>query len=149
MIPVKSLDAVECNRTVRNNLNSSLNFNDILSIMSTFGVYEKVKLKYGYGPAVYYKFIGGRGNIGFIPNHNSVCRYCNRLRLTPFGALKLCLFSQMELNIKDSFRRGLYDEEIMEDILNFVKIKPLDRNNNFTDINKELAVPGYMNKIGG
>ncbi|MCL4378479.1 MAG: GTP 3',8-cyclase MoaA, partial [Actinobacteria bacterium] len=100
MMPIKGLENVECNRIIRNDPNSILGMDNILSIMDMFGVYEKVEAKDGYGPAIYYKFIGNKGKIGFISNHKSVCHSCNRIRLTPYGAFKLCLFSPLELNIK-------------------------------------------------
>ena len=149
MIPVKGLEAVECNRIIRNDSNSVLGIDNILSIMGMFGVYEKVEAKDGYGPAIYYKFIGSKGKIGFISNHKSVCHSCNRIRLTPYGAFKLCLFSPLELNIRDSFRKGFSDEEIKNSILDFIKVKPLNRDHYFNSTKKRLMVLNHMNKIGG
>lgn len=149
MMPVKGLEAVECNRIIRNDSNSTLSIDNILSIMDMFGVYEKVKVKDGYGPAIYYKFIGGKGKIGFISNHKSVCHSCNRIRLTPYGAFKLCLFSPLELNIKELLRKGFSDEEIKNSILDIIKVKPLDRDHNFNSINNKAMILSHMNKIGG
>lgn len=149
MMPVKGLEAVECNRIIRNDSNSTLGIDNILSIMGMFGVYEKVEVKDGYGPAIYYKFIGGKVKIGFISNQKSVCHSCNRIRLTPYGTVRLCLFSPLELNIRDSFRKGFSDEEIKNSILDIIKVKPLDREHDPDNTKKRSMLLSHMNKIGG
>jgi len=149
MMPVKGLDTVECSRIIRNESKTSIGIDSILSIMGMFGAYEKVEVKDGYGPAIYYKFIGGNGKIGFIFNQKSVCHSCNRIRLTPYGAVRLCLFSQLELNIRDSFRKGLSDEEIKNSILDIIKEKPLDREHDVENTKNGSMLLNHMNKIGG
>lgn len=65
------------------------------------------------GPAQLYQIAGGRGVVGFI---NAIsghfCASCNRLRLTSDGKLRPCLFSDEEIDIRDSLRSGSSDQEV-------------------------------------
>lgn len=80
------------------------------------------------GPAVVYTFAGAAGEIGFInPVSCNFCAFCNRIRMTADGQLRLCLFSDNELDIKKYLRAGVQDPDLAELILNAVKEKPLER----------------------
>jgi cyclic pyranopterin phosphate synthase len=49
-----------------------------------------------------WKVPGYKGNFGFISSmSNHFCGTCNRLRLTADGCLKVCLFDNRELNLKE------------------------------------------------
>ena len=49
--------------------------------------------------------IGFKGRIGFITSMTeNFCGSCNRLRLTADGNLKVCLFGNTELNLRDPLR---------------------------------------------
>ena len=43
---------------------------------------------------------------------NHFCSGCNRLRITADGKLKVCLFGEEGLSLKDLYRSNLSDEEI-------------------------------------
>jgi cyclic pyranopterin phosphate synthase len=65
------------------------------------------------GPAQLFQIAGGRGIIGFInPISAHFCASCNRLRLTADGKLRPCLFSDEEIDIRNSLRSGSTDQEI-------------------------------------
>ncbi len=67
----------------------------------------------GNGPARTYKIEGASGKIGFIsPMSRHICGECNRLRLTAEGKLRLCLFSDREIDLKPLLRNGRGDEEL-------------------------------------
>ncbi len=78
---------------------------------------EPVKLKGrdDSGPAELFRLKGGKGIIGFI---NAIsghfCASCNRLRLTADGKLRPCLFSDMEIDLKNPIRNGGSDDEIRQ-----------------------------------
>jgi cyclic pyranopterin phosphate synthase len=58
-------------------------------------------------PAQRYRFADGRGEIGLISSVTQpFCGTCNRLRLTAEGAVRNCLFSDRERNVRDVLRRG-------------------------------------------
>ncbi|MBQ8979399.1 MAG: GTP 3',8-cyclase MoaA, partial [Oscillospiraceae bacterium] len=78
-------------------------------------------------PAVYHRFSGFRGRIGFIsPMSHKFCMGCNRLRLTADGFLKLCLQYPAGADLRRHLRDGSSDEDIRELILETVKKKPLE-----------------------
>lgn len=57
------------------------------------------------GPARRFKFKGAKGEIGFIsPLSSHFCKTCNRLRLTPDGKIRACLFSDEEVDLKTRLR---------------------------------------------
>ena len=61
----------------------------------------------GWGPASYYRFPGAPGTIGVIsPLSHHFCGECNRLRLTADGKLRMCLFSDEELDARAVLRGG-------------------------------------------
>jgi cyclic pyranopterin phosphate synthase len=60
-----------------------------------------------------YEFADGRGSIGFInPVSEPFCGDCNRIRLTADGALRTCLFSHTETDLRGPLRAGADDEEL-------------------------------------
>ncbi len=66
------------------------------------------------GPARSFRIQGGRGGIGFIsPVSDHFCSQCNRLRLTPEGHLRTCLFSDREADLRDPLRQGGTDQELL------------------------------------
>jgi cyclic pyranopterin phosphate synthase len=123
----------------------------ILKIMESAGDIKKVNKIKGYGPAEYYRLKGSRGNIGLIRNEERSCCWCNRIRMTPLGLLRLCLFSGESLDLKKKIRQGVSEKKIKDDIISFIKKKPKDRNTGDIDCKPEERnkIPGLMNKIGG
>jgi len=64
-------------------------------------------------PATRYAFRDGVGEIGLISSvTDAFCGTCNRLRLTPDGAIRNCLFSDDELSVRDVMRAGGSDDEL-------------------------------------
>lgn len=79
----------------------------------------------GRGPAVYRRFAGYPGRIGFIsPLSHGFCERCNRIRLTSAGFLKLCLEHPDGIDLKSSLRSGAGDDEIKEMIRQAILRKP-------------------------
>ncbi len=80
----------------------------------------------GGGPAKIFKWEKALGKIGFIsPISEHFCQNCNRLRITPDGRLRVCLFSDLEINLKDYCLKG--KEGLKEAFLLALKIKPPKR----------------------
>ncbi len=60
-----------------------------------------------------YKVPGYAGQVGFITSMSEqFCGSCNRLRLTADGNLKVCLFGNAEVSLRDAMRAGVSDEEL-------------------------------------
>jgi cyclic pyranopterin phosphate synthase len=77
------------------------------------------------GPAKMFRFPGGTGQIGFIsPMSSHICSECNRIRLTPDGKLKPCLFSDAEYDVRALLRGKTTDEDIADFIRKVVSAKP-------------------------
>lgn len=65
-----------------------------------------------------YRVPGHKGQVGIIAAYTrSFCGTCNRLRVTPQGMLKTCLYDGGVLNIRDLLREGLGDEAVQEVLL--------------------------------
>jgi len=77
------------------------------------------------GPAQRFKIKGGQGEIGLISalSHH-FCDHCNRLRLTPEGHLRSCLFSDQEIDLKTPLRQKKEDDHILQLIEFAIKNKP-------------------------
>ncbi len=56
---------------------------------------------------------GNVGRIGIIASmSNPFCGTCNRIRITGDGSLKVCLFSNSEVSLRDAMRDGVSDREL-------------------------------------
>jgi cyclic pyranopterin phosphate synthase len=77
------------------------------------------------GPAKRFRFEGARGEIGLIGAVSShFCSDCNRLRLTPDGKIRTCLFSDDEVDVKEILRSGGSDEDLKARLLVALRAKP-------------------------
>ncbi|XP_053399447.1 molybdenum cofactor biosynthesis protein 1-like [Mercenaria mercenaria] len=71
-----------------------------------------------------YKVEGFKGQVGFITSMSEhFCGSCNRLRLTADGNLKVCLFGNSEVSLRDALRAELQEEELMQVVSAAVKRK--------------------------
>lgn len=71
-----------------------------------------------HSTALNYRIPGFAGSIGIIPAYSrTFCGTCNRLRITPQGLLKTCLYDQGVFNIRDLMRAGATDAEIQTALL--------------------------------
>ena len=123
--------------------------NEILKTLSE--VYEDLsndQIKHGFGPAKYFTGSELKGSLGII---NAVsdhfCSECNRLRLTSDGFLKLCLYHDDGLDLRDMIRSGESDNEIITAIKNSIFNKPL--RHHFEKETEENSGIKKMSRIGG
>lgn len=60
-----------------------------------------------------YQIPGHLGSIGIIPAYSrTFCGTCNRLRITPQGLLKTCLYDGGVFNVRDLIREGASDADL-------------------------------------
>ena len=60
-----------------------------------------------------YRAEGYAGRVGFITSMSEhFCGSCNRLRITADGNLKVCLFGNAEVSLRDAMRDGVTDDEL-------------------------------------
>ena len=72
-----------------------------------------------YSTSYNYHVPGHKGSIGIIAAYSrTFCGTCNRIRITPQGTLKNCLYDNGVMNIKDVIRKGIGDEAITAELLN-------------------------------
>ncbi|KAJ0296994.1 hypothetical protein COL516b_011055 [Colletotrichum fioriniae] len=83
---------------------------------------------------------GFAGRIGFITSmtHN-FCGTCNRLRITSDGNLKVCLFGNTEVSLRDILRKSNGGEPIDEAALEAMKQIEMDRRQGLADAGKPLG----------
>lgn len=61
---------------------------------------------------------GHRGKIGVIAGYSRLfCKTCNKVRITPVGMLKTCLYDNGALDLKTLLRSGKNDAEITEAVI--------------------------------
>ncbi|KAJ1891707.1 Molybdenum cofactor synthesis protein 1 [Kickxella alabastrina] len=94
-----------------------------------------------------YRIKGYRGQFGFITSMtHSFCSTCNRVRVMADGNLKVCLFGNTEISLRDLLRSGSSDAEIVSTISQAIKRK--QRAHAGIDILSQLP-NRPMIKIGG
>ncbi len=99
------------------------------------------------GPAINYSINKALGSVGFIsPLSHHFCKTCNRLRLTSDGRLRLCLFSDHEIDVKSALRKGMSSKELTGFFRKAVQEKP----RGYMDLGKDrLSCKRSMSTIGG
>ena len=99
------------------------------------------------GPAERYRFASARGEIGFIGAVSGhFCHSCNRLRLTPDGALRPCLMSDEEIDVKTSLRKGCSAEDLEALFHQAITLKPKRQP---ISLHNDNAGGRMMSRIGG
>lgn len=128
---------------------SGIDSKDILAMLKeAYGPFTMSDTKHGNGPAVYVDFKNFMGSIGFIsPMSHKFCKDCNRVRITADGRLKLCLYYDGQLSLRDLIRNGISDEELEDIISKNMYNKPASHS--FVKNKADESEMGTMNKIGG
>jgi cyclic pyranopterin phosphate synthase len=92
---------------------------------------------------------GHKGSIGIIPAFTrTICNDCNRIRITPIGTMKNCLFDDGVFNIRDFIRKDVSNEDLKNLFLSLVKNKP--KNGFIAEANRSKGnVSESMSTIGG
>ncbi|HMI81011.1 MAG TPA: GTP 3',8-cyclase MoaA [Solirubrobacterales bacterium] len=94
-----------------------------------------------------FRFRDGSGEIGFVnPVSEPFCADCNRVRLTAEGALRTCLFSLEETDLRGPLRAGATDAELAELIRAAVARKELRHRIGEADFRQPART---MSAIGG
>ena len=90
-----------------------------------FGIAGLCSENGGNGPAVYVRFPGFKGRIGFIDAlSHQFCGTCNRVRLTSEGYLKSCLQYETGVDLRRLLRNGAEDEELRTEMYKAIHEKP-------------------------
>ncbi len=74
-----------------------------------------------FSTSVNYRIKGFKGSFGIIPAYSrNFCGTCNRLRMTPKGLIKTCLYDSGVFNLRDILRSGANKAQIKTAILEAV-----------------------------
>lgn len=96
-----------------------------------------------------YTIKGHLGNVGIIPAYTrSFCGTCNRIRLTPSGEIKSCLYEKANTNLMKLLRDGASHDEIIAVIKQVVSKKAKD-GITAESMRKADPVTESMSTIGG
>ena len=99
------------------------------------------------GPARMFRFEGAAGEVGFIsPYSDHFCSSCNRLRLTADGKLRTCLFSDEEVDLKDSLR-DLQSDSGLERLIDLALSNKTEMH--FSGVRTPKKCSRNMSAIGG
>jgi len=89
-----------------------------------------------------------RGTIGIIEgNTRKFCATCNKVRITPEGRMKTCLYDNGVLNLKSMLRSGASDKMVISAIIRSVNQRHID--GHATERMNDCKNEPSMTKIGG
>ena len=100
--------------------------------------------------AQHYQIPGYKGNIGIIAAYSrTFCGSCNRIRITPKGMLKTCLYDDGIFNIRDIIRCGATDSQLRDTFLEAFRNRAKDGFEAEKRRNFGLPITESMASIGG
>jgi cyclic pyranopterin phosphate synthase len=103
-----------------------------------------------YSTSANYRVPGHKGTIGIIAAYSrTFCGTCNRIRLTPQGQIKTCLYDDGVLNIKDLIRSGQNDAELQASLLSVMGRREKDGWEAEKNRKEHLPAHESMATIGG
>ena len=112
-----------------------------------FGRLEPVPREDPSQPAIDYRFVDGKGRIGFInPVSEPFCGDCNRLRIAAEGQLRNCLFSIVDWDARQLMRNGGTDAELAQLVRDCVVAKKAGHG---IDSDEFIRPQRAMYQIGG
>jgi cyclic pyranopterin phosphate synthase len=149
-ISVRFIEEMPFNGQGRDEAHIEWNYQRILDhIMAEHSSLQKVE----DGPSstsLNYKIPGWKGSVGVIPAFSrTFCGTCNRIRITPKGLLKTCLYDDGVFNVKDLMRNGASDAEVKQAFLEALSYKAKDGFE--AEQNRQFGTPvkESMSTIGG
>lgn len=99
-------------------------------------ILDEIKQKYptikkladpAYSTSYNYQVPGHKGSVGIIAAYSrTFCGSCNRIRITPQGGLKTCLYDGGVLNIKDLMRSGILGDSLQAILTDAFAHRPKD-----------------------
>lgn len=149
-VSVRFIEEMPFNGTGANYEGLEWNYKKILQhIESHFGKATKLEDEKN-STSLNYKIPGHSGSFGIIPAYSrTFCGSCNRIRLTPMGIIKTCLYDEGIFNVRDLMRAGANDTQLLEAIQSAIGQKYKD---GFEAESKRKNLPNIsesMTTIGG
>lgn len=147
-VAIRFIEEMPFNGKGQRDVQENWNYTRILELIKTqFEVHPLLSEK--SSTSHNFRINGHKGTIGIIPAFTrTICNDCNRLRITPIGTFKNCLFDDGVFNIRDFLRKGASNKDLKELFLSMVKEKP--KNGFVSEANrKQATVLESMSTIGG
>ena len=118
---VRFIEEMPFNGSDRDGSGLSWNFVRIMdTIRQEFPDLEKV-VDEPFSTSQNYRVPGFAGSVGVIAAYSrTFCGTCNRLRITPTGLLKTCLYDGGVFNIRDLIRKGATDTQVKQALLDAI-----------------------------
>ena len=147
-VAVRFIEEMPFNGKGQRNMTENWNYTSILKEIKTkFNVESLISEK--SSTSKNFKVYGHKGTVGIIPAFTrTICGDCNRIRITPIGTFKNCLFDDGVFNIRDFLRNGASNNDLKELFLKLVKEKPANGFEAETN-RKKGNVSESMSTIGG
>lgn len=90
---------------------------NVKNMVEEMGEIEHIEYDYN-SPARYYVFKNTKGRIGIIaPISNCFCNDCNKITLTSDGCIKLCIYDENKIDVKQYIHKTILFKEIIKDII--------------------------------
>ena len=126
-IAVRFIEEMPFNGTGEGHSGLEWNHKRILEhILSAYPNVEK-SIDGPYSTSSNYQAAGHKGSFGIIAAYSrTFCGTCNRIRITPAGILKTCLYDQGIFSIRDVIRNGADDEQILMAVQDALSHKSID-----------------------
>ena len=97
-----------------------------------------------------YKIPGYVGSFGIIPAYSrTFCGSCNRIRLTPQGTLRTCLYGEGQLNFRDLIRSSVTDHVLADHLIKAISNRANDGFEAEKSRSATLPASESMATIGG
>ncbi len=97
-----------------------------------------------------YRIEAYKGTFGIIPAYTrSFCGSCNRIRLTPKGIIKTCLYDEGVFSLRDLLRAGASNDELSQAILQACSHRAKDGFEAESSRKGKLKIAESMATIGG
>ncbi len=136
---IEYMDVGTCNHW---NFKYVFSSKEILNLISRDYPLEPVGSKYYGEVAKRYRYLDGKGEIGFISSVTQpFCRRCTRARLSTDGKLFTCLFATSGVDLRTPLREGASDSEL----LNIIQDIWQKRDDQYSELRS--TAPNPSNKI--
>ncbi len=97
-----------------------------------------------------YKISGYVGSFGIIPAYSrTFCGSCNRIRLTPQGTLRTCLYGEGQVNFRDLIRGRVTDRVLADHLIKAIGNRSNDGFEAEKSRSATLSISESMATIGG
>jgi len=148
-IGVRFIEEMPFNGTGSPHDTSAWNHMQILAVIqSAYPGIEKIPDP-PFSTSVNYRIPGFKGTVGTIAAYSrTFCGTCNRLRVTPTGTLKTCLYDSGIFNIKSLMRAGASDAQIVQAVQEALRHRAKD-GWEAEARQRDLPVHESMSTIGG